>query len=376
MKTYGPVRMESFRLLCYRRKAEEGCDDTLPRRPSVEVSLMNICFALGSLRSLLLHHHPGRARAFARLVSGAVRTWLCLSVLAVVSVAAGAETPVNFKIAFIGDQGLGSNSVAVLRLIKAEGAHAVMHLGDFDYKDDPTAWERQHNDVLGPDFPLFACMGNHDRKAWKGEKGYQWYLHERLKRVGVKWNGDFGTKCSFSYKGIFFVLAAPNLSGWGHAKYIRQQLAADKSLWRICCWHENQREMQVGAKEDETGWGVYEEARKGGAIIATAHCHSYCRTHLLSNCEKQTVASRSDKLTLTKGMTFAFVSGLGGARPKRQEQTGDWFAKIYTPNQGAMPGALFATFNVDGAPDRALFYFKNMNGEVIDRFEVTSRIRH
>ena len=54
-----------------------------------------------------------------------------LPVLITVYSGNGEVTPVNFKIAFIGDQGLNPNSVAVLNLIKAEGAQAVMHQGDF-----------------------------------------------------------------------------------------------------------------------------------------------------------------------------------------------------------------------------------------------------
>jgi hypothetical protein len=74
--------------------------------------------------------------------------------------------PANFKIAFIGDQGLGPNAVAVLNLIKLEGAQAVMHSGDLDYVDDPGAWEAQINSVLGANFPYFVSIGNHDELAW------------------------------------------------------------------------------------------------------------------------------------------------------------------------------------------------------------------
>ena len=47
--------------------------------------------------------------------------------------AQGDPPPVNFKVAFIGDQGLHANARAVLNLIKNEGADAVIHSGDFDY---------------------------------------------------------------------------------------------------------------------------------------------------------------------------------------------------------------------------------------------------
>lgn len=65
-------------------------------------------------------------------------------------------SPENFKVAFVGDQGLGENARAVLQLIKDENADMVLHQGDFDYKDDQENWDQQINDVLGPNFPLFC----------------------------------------------------------------------------------------------------------------------------------------------------------------------------------------------------------------------------
>jgi len=141
--------------------------------------------------------------------------------------------------------------------------------------------------------------------------------------------------------------------------------------------------MQVGGKEDETGWGVYEEARKGGAVIATAHEHSYSRTHLLSSMMNQTVASTSNTLTLTKGNSFAFVSGLGGHSVRAQLLSGAWWAGISAatclagdpicqPN-GTF-GALFAVFNVDGQPNKAFFYFKDISGRIVDSFTVISNV--
>ena len=45
------------------------------------------------------------------------------------------DLPPNFKVAFIGDQYLGSNAVSVLQLIKDEGTDMVLHQGDFDYAE-------------------------------------------------------------------------------------------------------------------------------------------------------------------------------------------------------------------------------------------------
>ena len=113
----------------------------------------------------------------------------------------------ELRVAFIGDQGLGPNAIAVLELIKDEGAQMVLHQGDFDYKDDPGKWDRQISDVLGSDFPYFASIGHHDVNAWSG---YQKKLNERLvKNSDAVCNGDLGVKSSCSYRGLFFLLVAP-----------------------------------------------------------------------------------------------------------------------------------------------------------------------
>ena len=295
--------------------------------------------------------------------------------------------PANIKIAFIGDQGLGPNAVAVLNLIKSEKAEAVLHSGDLEYTDNPTAWENQVNGVLGADFPYFVTIGNHDELAWRGATGYQQYVINRFNRLGISWNGDLGVQSTFHYKGLFFVLTAPGISSGFDAgnsdSYIRDQLAQDNSVWSICSWHKDQNLMQVGLKADEAGWPVYEEARKGGAVIVTAHEHSYSRTHLLSSMINQTVASTSNTLNLTKGNSFAFVSGLGGHSIRAQSLSGSWWASIAALTCLAgdpvcqpttNPGALFGVFNVDGQPNKAFFYFKDTSGRVVDSFTVISNV--
>jgi predicted phosphodiesterase len=285
-----------------------------------------------------------------------------------------AQTTDKVKIAFIADQGLGPDAREVLRLIREEGAEVVLHQGDFDYRDDPAAWEAQINDMLGADFPYLASIGNHDGARWYGDDGYQRLLEDRLDRIGISWKGELGVKASLHYRGIFVVQVAPGIIGSGHAAYIREQLATDRSLWSICSWHKNMGDMQVGGKSDETGWGVYEEAVRGGAIIATGHEHSYSRTHLLRFAPRKTIVNTSDDLVIRKGESFAFVSGLGGASIRDQDRSGTWWASVYTSDQGANPGALFGTFLVDGLSNRAEFYFKDIDGNVVDRFTVFSEV--
>jgi cysteine-rich repeat protein len=297
--------------------------------------------------------------------------------------------PRNFKIAFIGDQDLGAEAEDVLNLILEEGADAVIHSGDFDYHDDPEAWDDQINRTLGANFPYFGSVGNHDDSLFSADDesgGYQQVMAARMDRLGIPWEGVLGVKSSFYYQNVFIVLTAPDIFGDGdtvYAPYIRERLGADDSIWRISSWHKNMREMQAGGKGDETGWGVYEESRAGGAIIATGHEHSYSRTHLLASCELQEVASDSDTLVLSRddpttpddeGRSFVFVSGLGGRGIRNQDRSGDWWASIYTSDQNANYGALFGEFNYQGNARMAHFYFKDIDGNVPDEFFVESNL--
>ncbi len=134
------------------------------------------------------------------------------------------------------------------------------------------------------------------------------------------------------------------------------------------------------------GWSVYEACKDLGAIIATAHEHSYQRTRTLTSMKDLAVdASCADPNALciatgSPGRSFAFVSGLGGHSVRDQTRClpaafpygckGAW-AKIYTATQGATFGALFIVFNIDGDPTKAHGYFKNINGQIVDRFEIT-----
>ncbi|NNL47383.1 MAG: hypothetical protein HKO76_03360, partial [Acidimicrobiia bacterium] len=67
-------------------------------------------------------------------------------------------------------------------------------------------------------------------------------------------------------------------------------------------------------------------------------------------------------------------SGLGGKSIRAQELDGDWWASIYTSDQNATHGALFGIFNIDGRGDLAYFYFKDIDGNVVDSFWVISGV--
>ncbi len=261
-------------------------------------------------------------------------------------------------------------------MILAEGADIVLHQGDFDYNDQPDTWDGLITDVLGPAFPYFASVGNHDTASWGGINGYQAKLQARLDRVpGAICSGDLGVQSACTYKGLFFILSGAGTRGSGHTAYIVDQLAQTDAIWRICSWHKTQNLMQVGGFPDLVGWGPYAACREGGAMVATAHEHSYSRTHLMDSFETQSVVSTSNTLVIENGKSFVFVSGLGGKSVRNQERGGPWWASIYASDQNANHGALFCTFFVNSKPNRARCYFKDIDGNIPDQFELISNVK-
>ncbi len=209
---------------------------------------------LSGLQANMLHHYRVRSRdASGNLAVSADNTFTTLA----------STAPTGVKVAFIGDQGLGTDARAVLQLIKNEGAAVVLHQGDFDYLDDPNAWDLQINGVLGSNFPYFASIGNHDAFAWPG---YQQKLKDRLGRLtNASCSGDLGVQSTCIYKGLLMVFTAPGERGTGHDAYIRDQLAQSNFPWRISSWHKNQRLMQV-ARIDQKA--VAERMKKAPSTIS------------------------------------------------------------------------------------------------------------
>ena len=168
--------------------------------------------------------------------------------------------------------------------------------------------------------------------------------------------------------------------------YIQQELANSTAIWNVCSWLYQENAIQIGVKSDAVGWADYEECRKGGAIIATAHAHSYARTRTLANIQTQTVDAAwpdANTLRVVPGSTFVFGAGLGGKSIESQDRclpttfpygcNGEW-AKIYASDQSAQFGVLFITFNVDGDAKKARGEFFNITDPptLIDSFTLTA----
>lgn len=288
----------------------------------------------------------------------------------------GTSTPANFKVAFIGDTGSSSNFTQVLNLVKAEGAQLLLVQGDLDYSNNPSAWINTVNKVLGPSFPMISSRGNHD-DVWSG---YLPDLASRQKANNIVLDDPNMADEHYStiWNGLSMVFIGENRLA-SYPNYIRAE-HNNNNIWKICSWHKNQNAMQLGGKGDEMGWEVYEACREMGAIIVTGHEHSYSRTKTLISMSQQTVdpsCSSGSSICVAKGKTMAVVSGLGGIGIRDQNRCltgckGEW-AKIYTSTQSATFGAMFITFHVDGDPRKARGYFKNINGQIVDTFDITAQ---
>ncbi|MDX1415591.1 MAG: metallophosphoesterase [Candidatus Promineifilaceae bacterium] len=300
--------------------------------------------------------------------------------------------PPNFTVAFIGDSGWEAGFEAVLNLMKDEGVDLVLHQGDLAYSSNASGFFGKIDTILGTDFPYLASIGNHDTGSWPSNCGrangcYANFLTARMAANGiVPDDPDLDDeKYAVTYQGLRIVFIGQNGNLEEFAQFLNDQLPVDDKAWKICSMHRTQKELQVGDKSSQMGWDVFHNCFNVGAIVATAHEHSYSRTRTLINPETQTVDAvcpDADAVCLDNGKSFVFVSGLGGEEGRIDAQSRclpttfpygcnqEW-ASIYTSSQGANFGALFITFHVDGDPYKARGYFKDIDGVVADEFTIT-----
>lgn len=283
----------------------------------------------------------------------------------------GAEA--SIKVAFIGDQGVRETSESVLSLVASEGTDLLLIQGDLGYNDNTAnIWDSHLTNILGKNFPVLTVVGNHENFEWPL---YQRLIQNRIDRIGgLSCSGNTGVKSKCNFGNIDVVQIAPGIyevpgidAEDDYAGYIRSSFVDANDHWRICSWHKPHKMLQSGDKTGPSNWDIYDECLDAGAMVALAHDHAYARTHLLNDFETQSVVHRGDEMALQSGQSFSFVSGLGGREIRRQARGGDYFASIYTADQGATSGALFCTFE----DKTASCYFKAIDGAVPDRFTLT-----
>ena len=284
-------------------------------------------------------------------------------------------------VAYIGDQGYGIRSRAVLSLIRDRGADLVVHAGDFDYRDDPESWKAQVEGTLGPGTPYLAVIGNHDPHAWEG---YQPIIAEWSTGVpDLACHGEPGLAQVCSFRGLDFFLGSPGL-GPGGAAFFETELARSTAMFRTCVWHYNQEDFQVGRKGNQAGYAPYQACVKHGALIVNGHEHSYSRTRTLTDPGNESAGhgATGDPETglLGPGHGVVVVSGLAGAsrRSYNAEDHDDdtWWAGIYAGGRHHSNGNEFETELTDGVffvhyatadPRKAEGWFENVDGTIIDR---------
>ena len=279
------------------------------------------------------------------------------------------------KIAILADQGVNGMSAKVLNIVKNQKADMLLINGDFDYKNDPVRWERLNRDILGEDFPILAVVGNHDVPKWSE---YQKIIQRWQQNPKFSCSGEVGVMNSCTFEGVKIVLSSPGifsgLSKVENENFIKNSFAEDKSIWRICGWHKNMKDMQTGSKSDDAGWGVYEECRKAGALITTGHEHAYARSYLLSDIPQKKIVTKSDTMTLATGQTVVILSGLGGLSARPLLHDGAWWAAKENADTGTKGGVLFCSFGVAGDSREAACYFMDEVGNRLDTFTLKSAL--
>src|SRR5688572_3588703 len=226
------------------------------------------------------------------------------------------------KIAFIGDTGAGADFRRVLELIRDERAGAVVHMGDAIYGGEtPAQFWHEVDSVLGHDYPYFLAQGNHDRDAWPAMAEHGAAHLRRADRITVEPTLDrprFGVVTG----GVSLLSLGEEVQD-DDPRFILDQLSRDPHIWKLCAWHKNQEQLQLGGKSNQMGFGVYEACRQMGAAVLTAHEHSYHRTRTLTNTiaqEVDTTCPDPGRVCLGPGAVPIFVSGLGGRSIRDQER--------------------------------------------------------
>jgi predicted phosphodiesterase len=292
----------------------------------------------------------------------------------------------NTKIAYIGDTADGQNHKNVLKMIHAENASAIVHLGDLSYGSDVVNFEKNITAEFGPSFPHFIAKGNHDGSSlWTQAIGH---MNTRNALTGLFQLSGSPSTYDFVFKGIKF-----GISEGGNPATITSQFASDNHIWKVCGWHYNMQWIQIGGKGDEAEWASYNNCRQYGAMVVMGHEHSYERTKTLTKYPSDTSANAADliatgdaaNLTVSRGSNFSVVSGAGGTGMRDQERCNSTsetaggcniWASIRTSTQGATFGAMIITYNPGGnRPREAEGIYKEVTGNtgvgtVTDRFTI------
>ncbi len=297
------------------------------------------------------------------------------------------------KIAFLGDQEMRAESHAVLQAIREEGVQLVVIVGDFDYHDDPAGYTAMlAQELTQYNIPYIATIGNHDLTKWPE---YSKKFQEQLARFPeVKCEGEFGIESVCTYKGAAIILSGIGTYSNGHTNQtymtaLQNRLVAQKdTVWKMCVWHKNHSTMQLGEKKDEVPISAYDLCREQGALIITAHEHTYHRTRTLKSMANQQVDPEfpdAQNVMVRPGSSFVTVTGLGGSSIRHQARClpatfpygcNNVWGSVLTTNQKATYGAFIIEFRANNDPRKAEGYFRSISKKpelrIIDSIHIRS----
>ena len=306
----------------------------------------------------------------------------------------------EIKVAFIANQGKDNG---VLELIKDQETDLVLHLGNYGH-ENANNWVSKIKDILDTDESMIPYIGVVGAKDGNWEE-YQQIFFNRLSLTPdlmcfVVDETLIGDQMACIYKNLYFVLSGVGLPPYtsGQSDFVKKNIQFDDFDqfdvvidWKMCGWHKANFDLRVGSTENNLNLAqeFYDSCREAGALVMTGFENNYARSKLLTGFDPITSAQEDDLsvIDLQPGNTVAFVTGLGGQgshpySPDDHPSTEPW-SSIYTENyyleNGNVQeitdfdnGVLFITFNKNNNQKKAVGEFVNINGQVIDSFEIST----
>ncbi len=314
------------------------------------------------------------------------------------------------KIALIGDTEAGSNFGSVLRMVAAEKVNLLMINGDFGYGASPSAWkQRVLSSVDINTLPIIATLGNHDLGS-NANKYIDIINGFRNSKNGLitACTGKAGVSTGHDITAVDEVCTIGNVSVVGNGigqvlskMYLENQLdaklkAVPNGNWKLVGYHFTLENMNPGIKGDEATHKFFDIIRQNGAIGAQGHTHI-----AMASCPISSVFQKGapvqchpdfinpEERFVMPGTGIYVDSSLGGKearsrlRCKIATEKGcahmvDIISKEgYTRTDGVKKtsfnrfGALFIVFNVGGDPNKALAYYKSVDGQIIFKFNIS-----
>ena len=270
----------------------------------------------------------------------------------------------SVKIAFFGDQGIGTESKRVLELVKEKEVDLIVLLGDFDYSDSPEKFKEMYKSVYGNESPLLAVVGNHDVLKWDEYKSWM----ESLQVPGLNCAGEYGEVMVCNFGPVSITLSAIGTLPGEHMKFLENTLPRVDNSWKICAWHKNHKGYQAGGKGTEVDMEAYRLCAENDALIMTGHEHSYSRSYGIGKISEFEVNDRESPFDINKS-SIVVVSGLGGKSVRDvSDDIKDIWGNIYSKEDDAKAGALICEFTNTSADCE----FINTDREVIDKFKVVN----